>query len=79
MKVLLVLWFFILCSCSPGGSNVQQTESLMQKAFSEAGCSQEVIQSYQNAVNKLKQKYSKEKIVQKINNIIETVKKIGCR
>ena len=85
MKWVLTLGcFVILYGCSQGGGNIrgggniQEAEAALDQVFAEKNCSQEVIQSGKNRVEKLKQLYSEREVVRKINLIIMKVQKIGC-
>ena len=79
MKLFLTLWCFVLLyGCSPGGGNIQESELALNQAFEEKNCSQEVIQSYKNLVEKLKRRYSEREVIQKINRTITLIQEIGC-
>ena len=79
MKWVLTLGcFVILYGCSSGGGSVQESEVALDQAFAEKNCSQEVIQSYKNRVEKLKQRYSEREVVQKINLTVTMIQSIGC-
>ena len=83
MKLFLNLsCFAILCGCFQGGGNTQgnirESESLLDQAFEDENCSEEVVQSYKDRLEKLKRIYSEGEVAQKIDQTTEMVQKIGC-